>query len=142
MVKSACRGCRARLPAFTLPMPTREELQSSTFCGRRPARNSFVRDVSDAGDVADKATGNFHGGIEEGQSQASMEALRGMNAQQKIELIRFGASPGGQVMKAIGEEIQPALAAWLTGLMQDYEKRVEPLIEKIVVDALDKQAAQ
>lgn len=121
------------------------ELQSVLTFLRSPTGAQFVRSVmlSDAGDSTVVDDGEISTAeLKKANRQASMEALRGMNAQQKVELIRFGVSPGGRVMKAIGEQIQPALAAWLTGLMQDYEKRIEPVIEEIVLEALEKQAAQ
>lgn len=121
------------------------ELQSVLTFLRSPTGAQFVRSVmlSDAGDSAFVDDGEISTAeLKKANRQASMEALRGMSAEQKVDLIRFGASPGGRAMRAIGEQVQPALAAWLTGLMQDYEKRVEPVIEKIVVEALDKLPAQ
>jgi hypothetical protein len=99
--------------------------------------------LSDAGDATAIDDGEISTTeLLKANRQASIEALRGMTAEQKVEMIRFGVSPGGRAMKTIGGRVQPALAAWLTSLMQDYEKRIEPVIEKIVLDALDKQAAQ
>jgi hypothetical protein len=145
MVKERLPALQNAVAGIYVANADEEELQSVLTFLRSPTGAQFVCSVmlSDAGDSADIDDGEISTAeLKKANRQASMEALRGMNAQQKVELIRFGASPGGRVMKAIGEEIQPALATWLTSLMQDYEKRVEPVIEKIVVDALDKQAAQ
>lgn len=145
MVKERLPGLQNRVSGIYAANADENELQSVLTFLRSPTGAQFVRSVmlSDAGDSAVVDDGEISTAeVKKANRQASMEALRGLNPQQKVELIRFGVSPGGRVMKTIGEQIQPALAAWLTGLMQDYEKRVEPIIEKIVLEALEKQAAQ
>jgi hypothetical protein len=117
---------------------TADELRSTLAFYGSPTGKEFIRKMllADTGDDmgSDMAVSSTE--IAAANRKAARESVGSLETSQKADLIRFGFSPAGRAMRAVGEKLQPAAAEWMTSLMQDYEVRINPMIEKMVGDAI------
>jgi hypothetical protein len=74
---------------------------------------------------------------------AAKEAAKSLNGDEWMVMMKFATSPAGRAAKALGPQVQAISAEWMTRLMADFGKRIEPITEEMVkraVEEADKRA--
>lgn len=68
--------------------------------------------------------------------QASAAAAKTLNSVEQATLVKFAISPAGRAAKAVGPQVQAVSAEWMNGIMSEFSRRIEPIINETVDKAV------
>ena len=118
---------------------TEEELKALIAFYSSPAGAKMIRSItlSDSGGdafddaklTADEAT--------TANRAAARDAAKLLSGDEWLAMMSFVASPGGRAIKTFGPQVQAISADWMTELMADFSKRIEPIAEQMVAEAVE-----
>ena len=69
--------------------------------------------------------------------EAAKDAVATLDGDEWIEALKFGVSPGGRIVKKLTPQVQAISAEWMTLLLADFGKRMEPITEEMVMQAIE-----
>jgi hypothetical protein len=121
-----------------------EELNSLIAFYSSPTGRKMVRSIMMA-DTAGDAFDDERLTPEEAASAnraASKAAVKSLDGNEWIAAVKFGASPAGRAVKALSPQVQAISAEWLTSLMAEFGKRIEPIAEEMVAKAVEEADKQ
>jgi len=119
---------------------TEEELKSLIAFYGSPAGKKLVRSITLSNKGGD-AFDDEHFTAEEAtraNRDAAKDAVKTLDGDEWMAAAKFGLSPAGRLVKALSPQVQAISAEWMTALMADYGKRIEPAVEEMVRQAIDK----
>jgi hypothetical protein len=122
-----------------------EELNLMIAFYSSPTGRKMVRSIimSDAGSEAFDDELLTQAEATSANRAASKAAVKSLDGDEWLAAVQFGLSPGGRAVKALAPQVQAISAEWLTGLMTEFGKRIEPIAEEMVgkaIEEADKQA--
>lgn len=133
-----------RLAALFAGNCTEEELKALIAFYSSPAGAKMIRSItmSDSGGEAFDDEQLTTAEATSANREAAKEAVKSLDGDEWLAAVRFSVSPAGRVVKALGPQVQAISADWMTRLMADFGKRIEPITEEMVkraVEEADKQ---
>ena len=116
---------------------TEEELKSLIAFYSSPAGAKMIRGVT----MSDRGGDSFDDEKLTAQEATSVnkaaarDVAKSLDGEEWLAMIKFATSPGGRAAKALGPQVQAISAEWMTQLMADFGKRIEPIVEQMVTQA-------
>jgi len=68
---------------------------------------------------------------------AAKDAAKSLDGDEWLAMMSFVASPSGRAVKALGPQVQAISADWMTQLMAEFSKRIEPIAGQMVAEAVE-----
>lgn len=118
---------------------TEEELKALIAFYSSPAGSKMIRSItlSDSGGDAFDDEQLTTAEATSANRAAAKEAVKTLDGDEWLATVIFSVSPGGRVVKALGPQVQAISAEWMTKLMADFGKRIEPIAEEMVKQAVE-----
>lgn len=127
-----------RLGALFADNCTEQELQELIVFYSSPAGSKLIRSItlSNSADEVfedDKVTAAE---AIQANRQASRAAVQDLSSAEQAEVVKFAFSPAGNAVKTVGPRVQAISAEWMTATMAAFDKRIEPIVQQIVGQAV------
>lgn len=128
-----------RLAALFAGNCSEEELKGLIAFYSSPAGAKMIRGVtmSDSGGEAFDDEQLTAAEATSANRAAAKNAAKSLDGNEWLAMIKFSTSPGGRAAKALGPQVQAISAEWMTQLMADFGKRIEPIVDQMVKQAFE-----
>jgi len=128
-----------RLAAMFAANCAEEELKGLIAFYSSPAGSKMIRSITlsdSGGDAFDDAKFTADEAATANRA-AAKDAAKSLDGDEWLAMMSFVASPSGRAVKALGPQVQAISADWMTQLMAEFSKRIEPIAGQMVTEALE-----
>lgn len=128
-----------RLASLFAANCTEEELKSLIAFYSSPAGAKMIRSITMSDHGGEAFTDEKFTAEEAATANraAAKDAAKALDGDEWLAMMKFAGSPGGRAAKALGPQVQAISAEWMTSLMTDFSRRIEPIVEQMVTQAVE-----